>query len=92
MDQAPQGLCYRESTHEYVLFRGERYAANDPENEAVPSSRGVAVSSTPSRFDCQTGGVAFAQLSATTSEVRITLIEHDRVSKISLNDEGRLDW
>lgn len=80
--QTPWGVCY--IAPEYVIFRGTSCTALLSTNETIPASvANPAIFSAP---------IVFSQLSATTTGGTVTIVQDERISTITINYEGTIDW
>jgi prepilin-type N-terminal cleavage/methylation domain-containing protein len=89
------GVCLDNSTPskpQYVLFQGS-YSPSAITNEYLESSPAVTFVSIGNTFFCSSGpGIIFERLSGNTASSTVTLIEDNRVSVISVNEKGRINW
>ncbi len=98
IDESPHGVCFDDVGRNYVLFSGSAYDPNDSRNEPIPASSGVSLDNFPI---CRAGqAIVFAQLSGDLSpprtlpegELSIRITQDTRVSTISVNNAGRIEW
>ena len=87
MYQTPHGVC-RDSSSNYVIFRGSTYIGGASTNEEIPGNSAVTISGLPL---CSSGGVLFSQLAGTTTDLTITITQDSRTSTIEVNEEGRIN-
>jgi Tfp pilus assembly protein FimT len=85
IEQSPWGFCYTEPN--YIVFKGSvcnAAAAYEvtPVNMAVASSSGFASLSS----------IVFTQLSGTSTEATITVVQDGRNRIININNEGTIIW
>ena len=83
-DGKPHGV-HIDSRH-YVLFQGDTYDYNDPQNAVFEASPGTS--------HAGMSDIVFSQLSATTSTVgNITLTDQEgHSSTITIGSEGQIAW
>lgn len=79
--QSPWGLCYMAPN--YLLFKGGA-CVTDGSSETLAAGSGVEV--------IGLDGVAFAQLSGTTTGANITIKQNGRNEAITINHEGTIVW
>lgn len=82
--QSAWGVCTINST--YIVFRGTACVAGAATNETLPVSSSATVAGLLSP------GVVFSQLGGTTTATTVTVTEGTRVSTISINHEGTINW
>ncbi|MFZ2521871.1 MAG: type II secretion system protein [Minisyncoccia bacterium] len=92
--ESSHGVCLdntNPSSPNYVLFRNI-YSPTSETNEYTNSNKAVSITSTANIFSCANGGIAFSQISGKTNNVDINISENARVSTISVNSQGRINW
>ncbi len=92
--ESKHGVCLdtsNPSSSNYVVFRNI-YSPTESTNEYTESSKAVSISSTSNTFSCTNGGIVFSQLSGKTDNVQINVSENNRISIISTNSQGRINW
>lgn len=93
--ESSHGVCYDNSAKNYVLFRGTSYSNPGLVREPIESSSGVIVSSSPAKFLCSAGGVAFEQLTGKIvggTAIDMVLTQNSKTSTTSINYEGTINW
>lgn len=93
-NQVSHGACLDNSSGNlsYVIFQ-DPYSSSATLNEYLETSPAVSISSIGNVFNCVAGsGIIFNQLNGNTSSSTITLVEDGRVSVISINQVGRINW
>lgn len=83
VDGKPHGVHIQSDS--YVIFQGDAYHADDPQNAAFDSR--TSIIKHPATLD-----IVFSQLSGTTTPTSITLTEGGRSSVITIGSEGRISW
>jgi len=103
INESRWGICFDNTNPlkpKYILFQGDDYlsAINKQNTESNPV---VIITPLPSIFSCTTGpgivfdqltGKLYPQLSPHTTEFVVSLTENTRISNISINNEGRINW
>ena len=86
IDQTKHGVHFTSTPTQYIMFEGDNYKANDPDNIIINASYNIAISGAP--FN-----IIFNQLSGTAvSPKNITVSDGALPYIISINSEGRIDW
>ena len=88
------GVCYDDTNHQYVMFRGNTYSSGASTNITVPASSAVQIPDFPL---CRSASwVIFDQLTGKlnppTNGLAITVTQNSRISTIAINNEGRINW
>ena len=68
----------------FVLFAGAAYSSVAPENERIPRNSSVTIS--------EDEEIIFSQLSGDAASSSIVVSDGVHIKRISINDEGRIDW
>jgi prepilin-type N-terminal cleavage/methylation domain-containing protein len=79
------GLCY--ISPNYIIFRGSTCTAGAATNEATPANTGAVITGLSSA-----PWVVFSQVAGTTTAATITVTENTKVSTITINNEGTINW